>query len=180
MARKLFQALATRGKDLLGCGRVARVLGASLHSPRLWHLNRNNVASAISVGLFIAFVPVPFQMLLAAAAALGVGCNLPISVATVWISNPITMPAMFYGAYCLGSWLLGTSADTPVFTAGEDYISALLSQLGAAWKPLLLGCLVAGLSAAALGHAAVRVLWRMQVASAWSRRRQARHQRRQV
>ena len=72
-----------------------KVFGALLHNPNLWHLNRNSVAGAVSVGLFIAFVPAPGQMVLAAAAAIAVGRNLPIAVLMVWVSNPLTMPPLF-------------------------------------------------------------------------------------
>ena len=76
-----------------------RYFGKLLHDPNIWHLNRRSVAGAFSVGLFMAMVPVPFQMILAAAAAIPCRVNLPISVGLVWITNPLTMPAIFYFCY---------------------------------------------------------------------------------
>ena len=76
-----------------------------LNHPELWHLNRRGVSGAAFVGLFSAFIPVPSQMLLAAIIAIYVRVNLPISVALVWITNPITIPPMIYGSYRVGAWV---------------------------------------------------------------------------
>ena len=48
-----------------------RFFGKLLHDPNLWHLNRHSVARAMGVGLFAALIPIPMQMLLAAALAFG-------------------------------------------------------------------------------------------------------------
>jgi uncharacterized protein (DUF2062 family) len=39
-------------------------LGKHLQHSGLWHFNRKSIAKAFAVGLFCAFIPVPFQMLL--------------------------------------------------------------------------------------------------------------------
>ena len=85
---------------------VARWLNRS----ELWHFNRRSVSGAAFVGLFSAFIPVPSQMLLAALIAIVTRVNLPLSVALVWITNPITIPPMFYASYRLGAWILGIDA----------------------------------------------------------------------
>ena len=72
--------------------------------PNLWHLNRHSAAGGFGIGLFFAFWPVPFQMWLSAFAAIPLRVNLPLSVATVWLTNPITMPPIFYGAYKVGNY----------------------------------------------------------------------------
>ena len=69
------------------------------HQPNLWHFNRRTLAKGVAVGFFCAFIPVPFQMLLAILGALIFKTNLPLAILAVWITNPITMPAIFL--FCL-------------------------------------------------------------------------------
>ena len=89
--------------------REISALGPVVHlfnRPELWHFNRRGVSGAAFIGLFSAFIPVPSQMLLAAIIAIVARVNLPISVALVWITNPITIPPMIYGSYRVGAWVL--------------------------------------------------------------------------
>ncbi len=44
-----------------------KIFGKLLQDANLWHLNRRSARGAFAVGLFFAFIPVPFQMVLAAA-----------------------------------------------------------------------------------------------------------------
>ena len=60
--------------------RHLRLLGNLLQDPNLWHLNRRSVSGAAFVGLFLAWVPVPVQMILAAVIATWVRVNLPVAV----------------------------------------------------------------------------------------------------
>jgi uncharacterized protein (DUF2062 family) len=113
-------------------------------------------------------------MPLAAAAAILFGCNLPISVSMVWLTNPVTIPPFFYAAYKTGAWILGQAPRHVNFELSGDW---LLNELGAVWEPFLLGCLVLGLSFAAVGHVAVRVIWRIHVMSSWRERRRRREAR---
>lgn len=82
-------------------------LGDILHEPNLWHINRHSVARAFLVGIWFCFIPMPFQMLAAAFFAIWFNANLPLSVVLVWISNPVTMPPMFYFNYKIapGPWI---------------------------------------------------------------------------
>lgn len=69
-------------------------------------VNRKSVARAVMVGLFIAFIPMPFQMV---AVLLVLPCyhfNAPIGLAMVWVTNPITMPFIYYIEYKTGNFLL--------------------------------------------------------------------------
>nr|VFK45624.1 MAG: hypothetical protein BECKTC1821E_GA0114239_10523 [Candidatus Kentron sp. TC]VFK46523.1 MAG: hypothetical protein BECKTC1821D_GA0114238_103216 [Candidatus Kentron sp. TC]VFK53320.1 MAG: hypothetical protein BECKTC1821F_GA0114240_1002103 [Candidatus Kentron sp. TC] len=149
-----------------------RLFGRLLYNPDLWRLDRDSVAQGASVGIFIAFTPVPFQMLLAAAVAIAIGCNLPIAVAFVWISNPITIPPIFYAAYKVGAVLLHQEASKAMeFQWTIGWIFAKLADI---WQPLLLGCAVLGLASAAVGNLLIRVLWYLQVTHQWHIRRRKR------
>lgn len=145
-----------------------RCLGPLLEDPNLLHLNRRSVSGAFAVGLFMAWVPVPFQMLLAAVAAVGVRVNLPISVVLVWISNPLTMPPLFYGAYKLGTWILDIPGSDFKFELTMDW---LMKSLSNSWQPFLLGCLVLGLICSLSGFVLIRGLWRLEVSQRWKTRR---------
>jgi len=125
----------------------------------------------------MAYVPVPFQMLLAAGGAIAIGCNLPIAVALVWVSNPVTMPPLFYAAYELGAQILGVRAGSLAFELTWNW---LFTQLGDIWQPFLLGCFIFGLGLALIGNIAVRLLWRIQVGKAWRKRQHRRVKKRRA
>lgn len=139
-----------------------RMFGSLLHEPNLWHLNRRSVASAFAVGLFFMWIPLPFQMPLAAGAAIMIHSNLPISVALVWISNPLTMPPMFYFAYRFGVWLIGAPELDFQF---EPTMEWLKTEMLSNWKPFLTGCLTLAVISSVLGFACIRILWRMRIVS---------------
>ena len=155
-------------REIRGRRSLRRIFGQTLFSADLWLLNRGSVAWAVSNGLFMAWVPVPFQMIPAAGAAIVLRCNLPVSVAVVWISNPVTVAPMFFAAYKVGAWILGVA---PAGMRFEPSLRWLLDELGAVWEPFLLGCSVMGLGSAILGQVAVRLSWRAYVMVSWRERR---------
>lgn len=142
-------------------------LGNVLHDPNLFHLNRISVSRAFFVGVFICFLPIPGQMGLAALCALWFRANLPISAMLVWISNPITMPPMFYACYKLGLWVLNAPHRPFHFELSIDWITSELSFL---LPPLLLGSIIAALFFSCLSFLVVNQLWRWNVNKAWQKR----------
>lgn len=145
--------------------------GNLLHDPNLWHLNRRSLAGGTAVGLFTAFVPLPMQMLWAALLAIFFRVNLPLSVCLIWITNPITIPPMFYIAYKLGTVLLGIPTKQLNFTLSLEW---LLGTLEHSWQPLLLGCFLMASFSALAGYWIVNLLWRLQVNRLWQERRKKR------
>nr|WP_194334961.1 DUF2062 domain-containing protein [Mariprofundus sp. KV] len=148
-----------------------RCFGTLLHNPALWHMNRHSVAKAFAVGLFFAWVPVPFQMVLGAGGAILFHANLPLSIVLVWLTNPLTMPPMFYGAYKLGAWLLGEELQ---HFDMELSFAWLQHEMSLIWAPFLFGCLVLGVVSALLGYFGIQVAWRRMVVKRW-RKRHIRH-----
>lgn len=148
-----------------------RVFGDLLHDPNLWHLNRRSVSSAFSIGLFVAYIPIPFQMVLAAAIAILCRANLVVSVSLVWITNPVTMAPIFYFAYKTGAWILDTQTRQVQF---ELSVNWLTTELGLIWQPFLLGCFLLGTVSAVAGNIFVRWFWRLHVSKNWQQRRKQR------
>lgn len=142
-------------------------LGDRLHDPNLWHLNRRSVSLAVAIGLFVAWIPTPGQMAIAAIAAFYLRGNLPISVALVWITNPLTMPPMFYFAYRVGLLAMGSPAPDQDF---EFSVDNLMSGLGDIWAPFLLGCLIVGIIFSAAGYFGIQGFWRYHVNKKWGER----------
>ncbi|MDD2449423.1 MAG: DUF2062 domain-containing protein [Sulfurimonas sp.] len=70
--------------------------------------NRKMVSKAVLIGMFIAFIPMPMQMLLVIAMMPFFKFNVPIALAMCWLSNPFTMPPMYYMEYLTGSFFLGS------------------------------------------------------------------------
>lgn len=148
-----------------------KIFGTLLHNPNLWHLNRHSVAGAFAVGLFFAWWPVPFQMVLAAGAAIWFNTNLPISVALVWITNPVTMPPMFYFAYLVGTWVLGAPETSFQMELSFEW---LLNGMTTIWKPFLLGCFILGMISSVSGYFIIKMLWRYNIAKKFHLRRKNR------
>ena len=144
------------------------VLGSRLHDNNLWYLNRHSAAGAFAVGLFCAWMPIPFQMVMAALLAMTFRVNLPLSVVLVWLTNPLTMPPMFYFAYRLGSFLLDRPHHYKHF---ELSLSGISSAMSSAAPPFLLGCLVMAIVCSATGFMVIHGLWRWTVSQRWKKRR---------
>lgn len=142
-------------------------LGDRLHEPNLWHLNRRSVSLAFAVGLFAAWIPTPGQMAIAAVIAFYFRANLPISVALVWVTNPLTMPPMFYFAYLVGLKTLGDP------TPGDDFefsVESIMASLGDIGGPFLLGCLILGIISSVVGYFGIQGFWKYYVSKQWKAR----------
>jgi uncharacterized protein (DUF2062 family) len=146
-----------------------RVFGSLLHDANLWHLNRHSVSGAFAVGLFMAYIPFPFQMVLAAAAAIFLRVNLPLSVALVWITNPITIPPMFFFAYKVGTWITGENATLEPFQLSLDWF--LNGGLIGVWPPLLIGSLLCATVSSIVGYSLILWIWRWRAMEKWKARR---------
>lgn len=147
-----------------------RFLGDVLHEPNLWHINRHSVSRAVLIGIFLSFVPMPFQMLAAALMAIWFNANLPLSVVLVWISNPLTMPPMFYFNYKVGAWILDRPVLAFEFQLSWSWLSDRLMDIGV---PLYVGSLVVATIAGCSAYLVIQFLWRRKIRTDWQVRRDA-------
>ncbi len=168
MPKRLIKKI-TPDHDTIRNHKHMQIFGTLLHDPNLFHLNRRSVSGAFAVGLFWAMIPIPLQMLAAAASAIIFRVNLPLSVALVWLTNPLTMPPVFYINYRLGAWLLNTPRPETEFEVSMGWVAASIDQI---WQPLYLGSFVSGVVLGIFGYTSARLLWRMRIISRIQERRQ--------
>ena len=101
MIRKFFRKKAS------GKGKIDAFL-EKYNLPRAYfNINRKMITRGVFVGLFWGFIPMPMQMLAVVAVTPILRFNVPIAIAMVWLSNPFTMPPMYYMEYLTGNFLLG-------------------------------------------------------------------------
>ncbi len=171
MPRKLLRRYLPRSSEVRRHQQL-RMFGQLLGNPRLWHLNRHGIAGGLATGIFWALMPMPFQMIPSAATAILLRVNLPIALASVWISNPLTMAPMLYGQYRFGLWLMGSEKRQR--RGFEPSLDWFWQELGTIWQPLLLGSLVAGILCALAGYGIVHLIWRLHIRAHLVRRRNRR------
>jgi len=154
--------------DVIKNHKSLQFLGDKLHDPNFWHLNRRSIATAFAIGFFAAWIPLPGQMAIAAVLAFYCRANLPVSIALVWLTNPVTMPPLFYFAYRVGLFVMGRPTTDNNF---EFSLDGMKSGLGLTWEPFLLGCFVMGALCSIISYALVNYFWRYHVAKKWAARK---------
>lgn len=153
-----------------------QVLGDILHDPNIFHLTRRSAAGGVAVGLFLAFMPFPGQMIVAALLSLLFRFNMPLAIVCVWLSNPITIPPLFFFAYKIGGIMLGEPAMELQIEFSFGWLAEVFIEI---WQPLLLGCLTLGSLAALCGYLIVTLLWRMAIVRKWEERKIAKQSQRE-
>ncbi len=165
--RRFFQRILPEHREFREHKQL-QILGDILHDPNIFHLTRRSAAGGVAVGLFLAFIPIPGQMLVAALVAIFFRVNLPLAVIFVWVSNPVTIPPLFFLAYKTGNKFL----DMPPIQLEFEFSFVWFSEIALdIWQPLLLGCITLGTLAAITGYIAIRLLWRLAIVRKWEERK---------
>jgi uncharacterized protein (DUF2062 family) len=133
-----------------------RRLAPYLADPKLWCWSRRGVALGMAIGLFIGFLIPLAQILLAAAAAVFLRANVAVAAAGTLVTNPLTVPPIYYAAYQLGAWTTETSATAAVSWA--DPVS-ILENLGAIGLPLFAGLAITAGFAAVASYLLISRVW---------------------
>jgi uncharacterized protein (DUF2062 family) len=150
-------------RDKILASRWLRPFAHLFSHPSLWHLNRRSVPRALAIGLFAAFILPVGQFVLAALLAVGIRANVPLAAAATLVSNPLTFPPIYIGAYKVGSAVLGSG---PIDAVANDLGSKLLNVSG----PTALGLLIFALAGAALGFLLGTLWWRLKLVRRWKGR----------
>ncbi|EXI73763.1 MAG TPA: DUF2062 domain-containing protein [Candidatus Accumulibacter phosphatis] len=133
-----------------------RGLAPYLANPKLWHWSRRGVAMGVAIGLFIGFLIPVAQILLAAAAAVFLRANVPVAAAGTLVTNPLTVPPIYYAAYHLGAWATGTSATTAISVADP---TGFWENLGSIGMPLFTGLAMTASFAAVASYLLISQAW---------------------
>lgn len=155
-----------------GLGRVAqRRFGGG---PKTWlrgffasammRWDRPTVARGVAIGMFWAWPPIPFQMAPTALLCWLAGGNLPLAIACVWISNPLTYLPIFALEYRIGLALLGLPRPATSLLerlrGGDSLWMEIVNNLWEIGVPVLLGALFLSVSTAIVGYAVMGFLWK--------------------
>ena len=120
--------------------------------------NRKMISRGVVLGIFIAFIPMPMQMGAVLLFMPLFKFNVPIALAMCWLSNPITMPPMYYIEYQLGSFILGIQPE-PV----ELSLEWFSNNMDDIFIPLYFGTLIFSVVGSSLAYWAVHHFWKSSV-----------------
>jgi len=148
MIRKIFKQKQSNGK-----------IKAFIHKYKIpseyLSINRKSISRGVLIGLFWGFIPMPMQMLAVLAVTPFTKFNVPIAISMVWLSNPVTMPFMYYMEYQTGNFLLGSE--------GLDTIELTLTWFSDNWNkiliPLYVGTIPYSIGASTLIYFIINKLW---------------------
>ena len=97
--------------------KLLKIFGKFMHKREIWSLSRKKILGGVFIGMFIACIPMQFQMVLIALLAILFNVNLPIGLVLAWLSNPFTMPFLYYFEYELGNIIL--NVENPIAFAHQ-------------------------------------------------------------
>ncbi|HNP34610.1 MAG TPA: DUF2062 domain-containing protein [Woeseiaceae bacterium] len=156
MPRRFFRKFAIK-RQTLGNNWLLAPFQNLIHEPRYWGIRRRTAVPALALGMFIAWLPFPGHIVIATFTAMALRINIPVSILTTFISNPLTMYPMYYFAYRLGRRLLGTPPTAFDFELSFHWLTEKFSVI---WQPLMLGSLLLATISALVGYVVLDVLWR--------------------
>ena len=149
MIRKFFRKKAS------GKGKIDIFLD-KYNLPRAYfNINRKMITRGVGIGLFWGFIPMPMQMLAVVATTPFTRFNVPIAIAMVWLSNPFTMPPMYYMEYLTGNFILGQEGIANIELTME-WFSA---NIGDIFVPLYVGTAFYSIVVSTIVYFALNWLW---------------------
>lgn len=130
----------------------------------VWEFDCSKVARGTAVGLFVAFIPLPLQMLIAAFLSVLCRANLPIAVAMTWITNPFTFIPINYFIFLIGRSITGENSKEltlPEFSWHydnfEEFWNSVINNIFVLGKSYFVGLPLVAITASLLGYLIVRI-----------------------
>jgi uncharacterized protein (DUF2062 family) len=158
-------------------GQLLRPLRHRLRNEGLWSFEHHSVAKGAAIGVFFAILFPVAHVLFAIVAAIALRANVVVAMLTTFISNPITMPILYYSAYRIGALVIRREAHDPPVEALESakeaaqaalevrhWFPALLDWMSSVGAPTAVGIVTLACVAAVTVYALVFAIW-----GAWRR-----------
>ena len=118
-------------------------------------VNRRSISRGVFWGILIGFIPMPFQMLAVLALTPFTKFNVPVAISMVWLSNPLTMPFMYYMEYQTGNFLL----DKPPLADIQMSLSWFQTHWDDIIVPLYVGTIPYSIIVSTLAFIGVNWMW---------------------
>ena len=131
-----------------------------LEDPHLFHITQHSISWGMAFGLAANWIPLPIQSVLAALGCIWKRGNIPLAVALVWLSNPVTLVPMVLLAYNTGAIVLGLPPGQVQFEPSWEWLTqAFKTSLHNLVLPFVLGSVIWGFISGFVGYFGVRILW---------------------
>ena len=135
--------------------------------PYLWKFKKHSVSGSVAVSLFVAFLPLPFEMVMVTLLAILIHANLPIALVSTWITNPFTLIPANYFSYKVGEWLINSNGAEFVplerihfhWTNWDLLMNDISTFMGSLTKAYLIGLPIVSITVALISYALVYLIW---------------------
>lgn len=136
----------------------------------LWRFERAEVTRGVAIGLFFGVMTPVAQIVFATIAAIAVRANLLVAAASTLITNPVTFPFVYYGAFRIGVLVTGPSRELAEDVAEseeaasraldvEDWFTTLADWTSSVGYPLLVGLFMLAVSLSLSGYLLTYAVW---------------------
>lgn len=154
--------------------RFLRPVAHRVLAPALWRFTRRSVPRGVALGMVTGILIPLGQIPASAVLALPLRANIPAAALTTFLTNPLTTPPLWLGAYWVGRKILRFDATVPgspiasQVAANMSWMHWLYAEAGPA---LIVGLLAITVVAAVLGYALSAIGWRWWIAAKWRKRK---------
>ncbi len=145
-------------KNLTNSKRIKENLNRYNISLKYFSPNRKMVTRGVFVGIFISLIPMPFQIFTTILLSPILRFNILVALFFCLLSNPLTMPPLYYIEYLTGSYILGIEPDSVKLSL--DWFSNNLSTIAI---PLYVGTFFYSFTLSILGYFLSDYLWRISL-----------------
>jgi len=153
--------------------RLLRPIAHRVLAPALWRFTRRSVPRGVALGMVTGILIPLGQIPASAVLALPLRANIPAAALTTFLTNPVTTPVIWAGAYWIGRKILRLDAEvpgTPIVNQVHANMSWLQWIYAEAGPSIIVGLLAITLIGAVLGYILTALGWRWWISAKWRKR----------